>query len=96
MDTDGLLHIYDYKTGTPPTKDQQVHFDKQLLLEAAMAERGGFPDLGRGKVAEATFIGMGATPKEVPAPIDEDEEGTAVTWERALQRLTRNTNPNHG
>ena len=96
VDTDGRLHIYDYKTGTPPTKEQQVHFDKQLLLETAMVERGGFPDLGRGKVAEATFIGMGATPKEVPAPIDDDEEGAAVTWERFLKLLTRYTDPKQG
>lgn len=96
VDTGGLVHIYDYKTGKPPTKDQQVHFDKQLLLEVAMAERGAFPDLGRAKVAEATFIGMGSKPEEVSAPIDEEEEGTVVTWERFLKLLTRYTDPKQG
>ena len=47
---DGWLHILDYKTGTPPTKKQQEQFDKQLLLAAAMAERGGFRQLGPMKI----------------------------------------------
>ncbi len=43
---DGRLHILDYKTGDPPSAKQQKAFDKQLLLEAAMAERGAFAELG--------------------------------------------------
>ena len=39
---DGRLLLIDYKTGDPPTPKQQAHFDKQLLLLAAMAEAGGF------------------------------------------------------
>ncbi|MGP3696893.1 double-strand break repair protein AddB [Rhodobacter sp. NSM] len=60
---DGRLHILDYKTGTPPTKKQQEQFDKQLLLEAAMAERGGFRGLGPAEVARISYIGLGASPK---------------------------------
>ena len=33
----GSLRIIDYKTGAPPTESQQSKFDKQLLIEAAMA-----------------------------------------------------------
>ena len=36
---DGTAVIYDYKSGTPPSRPQILSFDKQLPLEAAMAER---------------------------------------------------------
>ncbi|WP_180325232.1 PD-(D/E)XK nuclease family protein, partial [Cereibacter azotoformans] len=60
---DGRLHILDYKTGTPPTRKQQEQFDKQLLLEAAMAEHGGFRKLGPTDVARISYIGLGSSPK---------------------------------
>ncbi len=68
----GALSIYDYKTGAPPTKAQQSKFDKQLLIEAAMAEEGGIDGLDPISVAQAVFIGMGGTYKEVSAPLDEE------------------------
>ncbi len=96
LDENGLLHIYDYKTGKPPTAKQQQHFDKQLLLEAAMAEKGGFHKVGKHKVAEAAFIGLGAKPEEVSAPINDDEEGLEVTWAKLIDLLTRYADPNQG
>ena len=60
---DGQLHLIDYKTGTPPTKAQQVHFEKQLLLAAALAERGGFAELGPQAVARISYIGLGTGDK---------------------------------
>lgn len=69
---DGSLIIYDYKTGNPPTKPQQVEFDKQLLLESVMAEEGAFDALPPTPVEAAVFIGLGSTPKEVPAPLKEE------------------------
>ncbi len=68
----GALSIYDYKTGAPPTKAQQSKFDKQLLIEAAMAEEGGIDGLDPTSVAQAVFIGMGGTYKEVSAPLDQE------------------------
>jgi RecB family exonuclease len=65
----GALRIVDYKTGAPPTESQQSKFDKQLLIEAAMAEEGGIDGFDPSPVAEAIFIGMGGTYKEVPAPL---------------------------
>jgi ATP-dependent helicase/nuclease subunit B len=62
---DGRLHIYDYKSGAPPTPKEQRHFEKQLLLEAAMAERGAFPAIGRREVAAVTYIQLGGEAKEV-------------------------------
>ncbi len=67
----GSALIYDYKTGAVPTKNQQLTFDKQLLLEAAMVELGAFQDLGRMSVGGATFIGVNAAMKNVPAPLNE-------------------------
>ncbi|PSL17943.1 double-strand break repair protein AddB [Shimia abyssi] len=66
----GDLILYDYKTGAPPSRDEQLYFDKQLLLEAAMAEQGGFADLDPSNVADAIFIGLGNSPKDVAAPLD--------------------------
>ncbi|MGI9367301.1 MAG: double-strand break repair protein AddB [Ruegeria sp.] len=68
----GALAIYDYKTGAPPTKTQQSKFDKQLLIEAAVAEEGGIDGMDPTPVARAVFIGMGGTYKEVPAPLNEE------------------------
>ena len=67
-ETDTAL-IYDYKTGTVPTGPQQEKFDKQLLLEAAMVERGAFESLGAKQVVDAAFLGINADMKTVRAPL---------------------------
>ncbi len=61
--------IYDYKTGQVPTKTMQENFDKQLLAEAVMVERGAFKELGPKPVAEAAFLGIKEDNKTVPAPL---------------------------
>jgi double-strand break repair protein AddB len=68
----GEIQIYDYKTGTPPTEKQQKHFDKQLLIEAAMVEQGAFKAIGPAPVSRATFIGLGNPPGEVDAPLEQE------------------------
>ncbi|WP_170370404.1 double-strand break repair protein AddB [Ruegeria arenilitoris] len=78
----GALTIIDYKTGTPPSESQQAKFDKQLLIEAAMAEQGGIEGFDPMAVASAVFIGMGGTYKEVPAPLDKEPP------DRVLAELT--------
>lgn len=82
--TDGRVHIYDYKSGTPPGAKEQRHFEKQLLLEAAMAERGAFRALGPREVAGASYIGLGAGAPVVAADLSGD--AVAETW-RGLQAL---------
>lgn len=64
--------IYDYKTGTVPTKDVQEKFDKQLLTEAVMVTRGAFKDIGAKPVDDAVFIGVNTQMKDVAAPLDEN------------------------
>ncbi|WP_181893324.1 double-strand break repair protein AddB [Falsiruegeria mediterranea] len=78
QDTRGDLYIYDYKTGAPPSAPQQSKFDKQLLIEAAMAEEGGLEGMDPMQVAGAVFIGIGGSFKEVPAPLD--KEPPAKVW----------------
>ncbi|SFL77790.1 double-strand break repair protein AddB [Shimia aestuarii] len=83
---DGRLILYDYKTGSPPSKDEQIHFDKQLLLEAAMAERGEFASLDAETVADAIYIGLGSSPKDVPAPLG--ETAPQKVWEEFVALIT--------
>ncbi|MEL6681658.1 MAG: double-strand break repair protein AddB [Pseudomonadota bacterium] len=67
---EGEVIIYDYKTGAVPTAPQQEKFDKQLLLEAAMVEKGAFNDLGPKSVRSAEFIGVNASMKTQKAPLE--------------------------
>ena len=64
----GGVVIYDYKTGAPPSAQQQSKFDKQLLIEAAMLEQGAFAQIGASPVDDAVFIGLGSNPVEIRAP----------------------------
>jgi ATP-dependent helicase/nuclease subunit B len=68
LDENGDAWVYDYKTGVVPTGPIQQHFDRQLLIEAAMIEDGAFPDAGARTVKSAQYLGLGSSPKETPAP----------------------------
>lgn len=80
--------IYDYKTGKAPSKPQQLHFDKQLLLEAAMVEHGAFDGINAIRTKSAVYIGLGADLKNQEAPLKDsptDEtlrrfEGLITKW----------------
>ncbi|KUP94799.1 double-strand break repair protein AddB [Tritonibacter horizontis] len=77
VDERGGLYIYDYKTGDPPSENQQKAFEKQLLIEAAMAEHGAFAVYGAAQVERALYIGLKPPMKEVAAPLH-DEPPTKV------------------
>ncbi len=94
IDASGALHIYDYKTGAPPTKDQQLHFDRQLLLEAAIAERAGFDGIAPAPVARATFIGLGSGGKLVDAPLSEARP--AEVWQEFQTLIRAYMEPDRG
>lgn len=68
---DGTLRLYDYKTGKPPTKQLQMTFSKQLLLEAVIAELAGFSGVEPARVSAAAYLGLNAALDVVPAPLDE-------------------------
>ncbi|WP_282078536.1 double-strand break repair protein AddB [Epibacterium ulvae] len=94
MDDRGFLHLYDYKTGVPPSEAQQKKFEKQLLIEAAMAEEGAFADLGPSEVQRALFIGLGSNLKEVRAPLD--EQPPAKIWTELKSLIEAYFDPNQG
>lgn len=93
--SDRRVHIFDYKTGSPPTKDQQRKFDKQLLLEAAMAERGAFRALGGPRaVSGITYIGLGSNPKLETTSVDQAQ--LADVWEELRALIAEYGSPDRG
>ncbi|MFN4060610.1 MAG: double-strand break repair protein AddB [Paracoccus hibiscisoli] len=84
--TDNRVVVYDYKSGTPPTDAQLRHFDKQLMLEAAMARRGGFDALGPVDVAGLRYIQLGGEGRtHLREHSDQIEEETWDGFIRLLQ-----------
>lgn len=82
---DGRLNIIDYKTGAPPSEKQQKQYDNQLLLQAAMAQHGGFGANIPTDVARITYVGLGTTPKIAPTVIT--DELTGEIWEKLHQLI---------
>ena len=76
--TDGRIHVYDYKSGAPPTQKQIEAFDKQLPLTAALVARGGFDGLGPIEVAGVSYIQLGGTGETHPRDLPDPGE----TWDR--------------
>ena len=72
---DGTLAIYDYKSGEPPTKKMQSNYDKQLLLEAVIANLDGFRDISERSVSLVSYIGLSPR-KEIPTLIDLNDIAT--------------------
>ena len=62
---DGAYAIYDYKTGTPPTPEQEEFFNKQLWIEALMIGAGCFGLDTGARAARMEYIGLGAQPQIV-------------------------------
>ncbi|QDY70330.1 double-strand break repair protein AddB [Qingshengfaniella alkalisoli] len=90
----GGLVIYDYKTGSPPSSSEQKKFAKQLLLEAVIAEHGGFEGIDAAPVIGAEYIGLGPSPKTVAAPLLESP--VAVTLDELMLLLGAFLNPAKG
>ncbi len=84
QDDTGQLILLDYKTGKPKTEKQQEIFEKQLLLEAMMAENGAFEQIAPAPVKDALYIGLGSSPSIVPAPLDAEDPATALERLREL------------
>ncbi|MBU2866744.1 double-strand break repair protein AddB [Pacificibacter marinus] len=61
--------IYDYKTGSPPTKKQTETLKMQLHLEAVMLENGGFKGLNTGRVFELAYLGLDGNTKQTRLPL---------------------------
>ncbi|MBG0810216.1 double-strand break repair protein AddB [Methylosinus sp. H3A] len=60
VDASGAAHVFDYKTGNPPTASQVgAGFSPQLTLEAAMIEAGAFSEIGAPRVDGAAYVRLG-------------------------------------
>ena len=94
LNSSGEMRIIDYKTGVPPTESQQAKFDKQLLIEAAIAQQGGIEGFDPLPVAQAIFIGMGGAYKEVEAPLN--KEPTEKTLSELALLISAYLDPNQG
>jgi double-strand break repair protein AddB len=62
--TDGTLAIYDYKSTSIPTDKQVRFFNRQLGLEAVMAEAGAFADVPAGPVTQLGYIALGPSGRD--------------------------------
>lgn len=91
---DGRAHVIDYKTGKPPSADAQKHFDKQLLIEAAMIRLGAFAELGPIEPARATYIGLGSSPA-IEEPVI-DDLALDTLWADLQKLIGRYMQPGQG
>ncbi len=67
---DGAGHVFDYKTGTPPTPKQVcAGFAPQLTLEAAMLEQGAFKDIGAHRAESAAYVRLLGGEDGKPNPV---------------------------
>ncbi len=68
---DGTLAIYDYKTGAVPNDKVVRFFNRQLPLEAVMAEAGAFEGVSAGIVAHLGYVALGPSSADRGfAPVD--------------------------
>jgi RecB family exonuclease len=94
--TDGTHAIYDYKSGAIPSLKEIRHFAKQLPLEAAILERGGFDGLGRGRVSAMGFISLGTSADQNVPVEDEGARLPDVTWEKLHALIAQYRRPDQG
>lgn len=88
---DGGVAVIDYKTGQPPTAgDVALGYAPQLPLEAAIAEAGGFPDVGGAdtRVAALEFWRLsGGDPAGEIRPVKGDPADLAAAARDGLANL---------
>ncbi len=94
LDANGNVIIYDYKTGAPPTAPQQRRYDKQLLLEAVIAENAGFGKLAPAPVLAAQYLSLNAEGKISDAPLDETP--TQTVWAEFCALIAAYADPKTG
>lgn len=81
--TTGRLVIYDYKTGTVPSDKQVKTYDRQLLIEAVMAEAGGFEGLEPAPVERVAYLHLGRSVKDRDIALENGFETVTVSGELA-------------
>lgn len=91
---DGRAHLFDYKSGKPPSDKEVLAFDKQLPLEAAMVARGAFAAIGPREVAAMTYIRLGGDGETRDLKMGPDE--IEATWQRFRALVARYLRPETG
>ncbi len=91
----GDLAIYDYKTGSIPSEPQILHFDRQLLIEAVMAERGAFEGVSETPVRSVAHISIGRSPKRKAIRLEGSFE-TATVHAELTELLKKFLDPGTG
>ncbi|PZX18988.1 double-strand break repair protein AddB [Palleronia aestuarii] len=85
---DGTLVLYDYKTGKAPTPKEMQLFDRQLLLEAIIAEAGGFEGVEAGRVGAICHISLGTSPSDTPHDLRDPDAKHSFDPDATLADLT--------
>lgn len=91
---DGSIHIYDYKSGQLPSEKQVLFYDKQLLLEAGIAERGGFEAIGPRETSAMTYVALSRDAKGRQLVLK--EETIAQAWEKLGMLMAAYFSPKQG
>jgi ATP-dependent helicase/nuclease subunit B len=86
--------IYDYKTGSPPSKKQTETLNMQLHLEAIILENNGFSGLNTGRVCEVAYLGLDGNTKETRLPLFPGD--TMNVEERFLELIRNYDDPKQG
>ncbi|SDD45731.1 ATP-dependent helicase/nuclease subunit B [Paracoccus isoporae] len=87
LDDSAVAHVYDYKSGRPPSDGEMAHFDKQLVLEAAMVMRGAFPEIGAAGVEGVSYIQLGGEGETFARSFSPDM--AEETWAKFVILATR-------
>lgn len=96
MGKDGKVVIMDYKTGRVPSEKEIISgLAPQLPLEAAMAARGGFAELGKVQAASLVHLRLTGAEKagEEKAISDEEGELAEQTFAKLMEILRLYENP---
>ena len=94
----GRAALYDYKTGAIPSDPQIQAFAKQLPLEAAIAQAGGYDGLGAVAVAEMAHVSLGGGKGAGAAkPVKGDPAALAAeAWAGLLRLMAAYARPDTG
>jgi len=94
----GRAALYDYKTGAIPSDPQIQAFAKQLPLEAAIAQAGGYEGLGAVAVVEMAHVSLGGGKGAGAAkPVKDDPAALAAeAWAGLLRLMAAYARPDTG
>lgn len=89
---DGSLAVFDFKTGTPPSKKLVIErlLSPQMPLEAHIAMKGGFAGIGQSDVSRLVYLAV-ARPSDPfrIVPLTQDSQETADCVSTIAERLDR-------